>query len=155
MSAAARAYAFGPIVEFNTIDQEIVAGSVSGELWQGFGAGGPLTSAFGAEYRKEGLRNDVNSDLPDPTRIDIVAQYGDDSAATWRRPKLRRVRASVAREQAGRAALVDQCGVSRRALQDDRSRSHRRHVDAGHRELQVLDRVGSDELVAHPRQPLA
>ena len=38
MSAAARAYAFGPIVEFNTIDQEIVAGSVSGELWQGFGA---------------------------------------------------------------------------------------------------------------------
>jgi iron complex outermembrane receptor protein len=76
MSAAARAYAFGPIVEFNTIDQEIVAGSVSGELWGGFGAG-PLTSAFGAEYRKEGLRNDVNSNLPDPTRIDIVAQYGD------------------------------------------------------------------------------
>ena len=76
MSAAARAYAFGPIVEFNTIDQEIVAGSVSGELWQGLGAG-PLTSAFGAEFRQEGLRNDVNSDLPDPTRIDIVAQYGD------------------------------------------------------------------------------
>jgi outer membrane receptor protein involved in Fe transport len=76
MSAAARAYAFGPIVEFNHIDQQIVAGSVSGELWQGFGAG-PLTSAFGAEYRKEELRNDVNSDLPDPTRIDIVAQYGD------------------------------------------------------------------------------
>ena len=38
---------------------------------------GPLTSAFGAEFRKEGLRNDVNSNLPDPTRIDIVAQYGD------------------------------------------------------------------------------
>ena len=31
----------------------------------------------GAEFREEGLRNDVNSDLPDPTRIDIVAQYGD------------------------------------------------------------------------------
>ena len=50
---------------------------MSGELWQGFGAGA-LTSAFGAEYRKEELRNDVNSDLPDPTRIDIVAQYGDE-----------------------------------------------------------------------------
>ena len=76
MSPAARAYAFGPIVEFNHIDQEIIAGTVSGELWQGLGAGA-LTSAFGAEYRKEELRNDVNSDLPDPTRIDIVAQYGD------------------------------------------------------------------------------
>lgn len=76
MSPEARAYAFGPIVEFNTIDQEIIAGSVSGELWRGLGAG-PLTSAFGAEVRTEELRNDVNSDLPDPTRIDIVAQYGD------------------------------------------------------------------------------
>ena len=76
MSPEARAYAFGPIVEFNHIDQEIIAGTVSGELWQGLGAGA-LTSAFGAEYRKEELRNDVNSDLPDPTRIDIVAQYGD------------------------------------------------------------------------------
>ena len=76
MSPEARAYAFGPIVEFNHIDQEILAGTVSGELWRGFGAG-PLISAFGAEYRKEELRNDVNSNLPDPTRIDIVAQYGD------------------------------------------------------------------------------
>jgi outer membrane receptor protein involved in Fe transport len=76
MSPEARAYAFGPIVEFNHIDQKIVAGSVSGELWKGFGAG-PLVSAFGAEFREEQLRNDVNSNLPDPTRIDIVAQYGD------------------------------------------------------------------------------
>jgi len=76
MSPEARAYAFGPIVEFNHIDQEILAGTVSGELWRGLGAG-PLISAFGAEYRKEKLSNDVNSNLPDPTRIDIVAQYGD------------------------------------------------------------------------------
>ena len=100
-----RAYAFGPIVEFNHIDQEIIAGTVSGELWQGFGAGA-LTSAFGAEYRNEELRNDANSDLPDPTRIDIVAQYGD---AIRRRGRgngsVRRVRAAVAREQARRAAL--------------------------------------------------
>lgn len=76
MSEAARAYAFGPIVEFNHIDQQIVAGSVSGELWKGLGAG-PLVSAFGAEYRNEELNNDVNSNLPDATRVDIVAQYGD------------------------------------------------------------------------------
>jgi iron complex outermembrane receptor protein len=76
MSAAARAYAFGPIVEFNRIEQQILAGTVTGELWKGLGAG-PLVSAFGAEYREESLRNDVNSNLPDPTRIDIVAQYGD------------------------------------------------------------------------------
>jgi iron complex outermembrane recepter protein len=76
MSPAARAYAFGPIVEFNTIEQDILAGTVTGELWKGIGAG-PLVSAFGAEYREESLRNDVNSNLPDPTRIDIVAQYGD------------------------------------------------------------------------------
>jgi iron complex outermembrane receptor protein len=76
MSAAAHAYAFGPIVEFNTIEQQILAGTVTGELWKGLGAG-PLVSAFGAEYREESLRNDVNSNLPDPTRIDIVAQYGD------------------------------------------------------------------------------
>jgi iron complex outermembrane recepter protein len=76
MSEAARAYAFGPIVEFNHIDQQIIAGTVTGELWKGLGAG-PLVSAFGTEYREEKLRNDVNSNLPDPTRIDIVAQYGD------------------------------------------------------------------------------
>jgi len=76
MSPQARAYAFGPIVEFNTIDQEILAGTLSGELWRGLGAG-PLIGAFGAEYRNEELNNEVNSNLPDPTRIDIVAQYGD------------------------------------------------------------------------------
>lgn len=69
-------YAWGPIVEYNTIDQEIVAGSVSGELWQGFGAG-PLLGAFGVELRNEELQNDVNEEIPAAQRIDIAAQYGD------------------------------------------------------------------------------
>ena len=69
-------YAWGPIVEYNTIDQEIVAGSVSGELWDGWGAG-PLIGAFGVEIRNEELQNDVNEEIPTARRIDIAAQYGD------------------------------------------------------------------------------
>jgi outer membrane receptor protein involved in Fe transport len=69
-------YAWGPIVEFNTIDQEILSGSLSGELWDGIGAG-PLIAAFGAEVRNEELQNDVNEEIPAAQRIDIAAQYGD------------------------------------------------------------------------------
>ena len=70
------AYGWGPIVEYNTIDQQILAGSVSGELWAGWGAG-PLIGAFGAELRNEELQNDVNDEIPTARRIDIAAQYGD------------------------------------------------------------------------------
>jgi outer membrane receptor protein involved in Fe transport len=76
MSPEARAYAFDPIVEFNRIKQEVISGSVSGELWEGWGAG-PLIAAAGYEYRKEELMNTV-ADQPDPIRVDIQLQYGDD-----------------------------------------------------------------------------
>jgi outer membrane receptor protein involved in Fe transport len=68
-------YAWGPIVEYNTIDQEIVSGSVSGEILQGWA--GPLLGAFGVEIRNEELQNDVNEEIPEAQRIDIAAQYGD------------------------------------------------------------------------------
>jgi outer membrane receptor protein involved in Fe transport len=68
-------YAWGPIVEYNTIDQEIVAGSVSGEVFEGWA--GPLLAAFGVELRNEELQNDVNEEIPEAQRIDIAAQYGD------------------------------------------------------------------------------
>lgn len=76
MSPEAHDYAFDPIVEFNHIKQEVFSGSVSGELWKGWGAG-PLLGAFGAEYRKEELLNTV-AELPDAIRVDILLQYGDD-----------------------------------------------------------------------------
>ena len=76
LTDAQLAYAWGPIVEYNTIDQEVLSGSVSGELWKGFGFG-PLVAAFGAELRNEELQNDVNEEIPEARRIDIAAQYGD------------------------------------------------------------------------------
>jgi iron complex outermembrane receptor protein len=76
LTAAQVAYAWGPIVEYNTIDQQVLSGSVSGELWKGFGFG-PLVAAFGAEIRNEELQNDVNEEIPEARRIDIAAQYGD------------------------------------------------------------------------------
>ena len=39
MSDAAHDYAFDPLEEYNTIDQDVLAGSVSGDLWKGWGAG--------------------------------------------------------------------------------------------------------------------
>src|SRR5262249_8260274 len=76
LTAAQVAYAWGPIVEYNTIDQEVLSGSGSGELWKGFGFG-PLVAAFGAEIRNEELQNDVNEEIPEARRVDIAAQYGD------------------------------------------------------------------------------
>ena len=75
MSTAAHDYVFDPIVEFNHIKQQVVSGSVSGQLWKGWGAG-PLLGAFGIEHRREELLNTV-ADLPKPIRIDILLQYGD------------------------------------------------------------------------------
>lgn len=77
-SAAGLAYAFGSLTEHNLIRQDVLAASVSGELWQGWGAG-PLSSAFGVEYRKDKLSNDAG-DLPDAVRSDFSLQYGDSFA---------------------------------------------------------------------------
>jgi outer membrane receptor protein involved in Fe transport len=75
LSAAALAYAWGPIIQTNDIQQHVVAASLSGELWKGWGAG-PLAAAGGAEYRQETLENGV-ADLPKYQRVDFFAQYGD------------------------------------------------------------------------------
>jgi iron complex outermembrane receptor protein len=76
LTPEARAYAFGDIIEFNDIEQTVVAANFTGELWQGFGAG-PLLAAAGIEFRNEELANRVAGEEDDPVRIDIVAQYGD------------------------------------------------------------------------------
>lgn len=74
-SAAGLAYAFGSLTEHNVIRQDVLAASTSGELWEGWGAG-PLSAAFGVEYRKDKLSNDAG-DLPNAVRTDFSLQYGD------------------------------------------------------------------------------
>jgi len=79
-SPQAMAYAFGNLTEHDNIRQDVVAGSVSGELWQGWGAG-PLASAAGLEYRKDKLDN-LAGDQPFAQRTDFALQYGDSFGGT-------------------------------------------------------------------------
>lgn len=79
MSDAAHDYAFDPLEEFNTIDQQVFAGSVSGELWQGWGAG-PLLAAAGLEYRLEDMENDTYKDRPRAHSLDTSVSFGTDWA---------------------------------------------------------------------------
>jgi iron complex outermembrane receptor protein len=74
-SAAGLKYAYAPLTEHDDIRQDVFAASVSGELWQGWGAG-PLAAAFGAEYRKDTLNNNAGN-LPLAIRTDFDLQYGD------------------------------------------------------------------------------
>ncbi len=66
------------LTEHDDIRQDVVAGSVSGELWQGMGAG-PLAAAAGLEYRRDKLAN-LAGDLPFSQRTDFGLQYGDSFA---------------------------------------------------------------------------
>ena len=77
-SAGALAYAFGDLTESNEINQDVYAGTISGQLWKGWGAGG-LMGAFGLEYRTEDLVNNAG-DLPRAQRTDFSLQYGDSFA---------------------------------------------------------------------------
>ncbi len=74
-SPEALAYAFGNLTESNTIEQQVVAASVTGELWEGLGAGA-FAAALGLEYRHEELVNDAGP-LPFFPRTDFGLQYGD------------------------------------------------------------------------------
>ena len=77
-SAGALNYAFGDLTESNEINQDVYAGTISGQLWKGWGAGG-LMGAFGLEYRTEDLVNNAG-DLPRAQRTDFSLQYGDSFA---------------------------------------------------------------------------
>jgi iron complex outermembrane receptor protein len=79
MSAAAHDYAFDPLEEFNTIDQQVIAGSVSGDLWKGWGAG-PMLGAAGIEYRVEELDNLTSKTRPQAHRDDMSLTFGNDFA---------------------------------------------------------------------------
>jgi iron complex outermembrane recepter protein len=77
-SQAALNYAFGDLTESNVINQDVYAGTISGQLWQGWDAG-PLMGAFGVEYRSEDLENNAGN-LPRAQRTDFSLQYGDSFA---------------------------------------------------------------------------
>ena len=100
-------------------DEDVVAASVTGELWKGWGAG-PLSAATGAEWRKESLAN-LAGDLPFPVRTDFGLQYGDSFAGTTKikeefleleMPMLRNLPAAqvLTLNAAGRHATYDQQG---------------------------------------------
>ncbi len=74
-SQAALDYVFGDLTESNEIRQDVYAGAISGQLWQGWDAG-PLVGAFGVEYRTEDLVNNAGN-LPRAQRTDFSLQYGD------------------------------------------------------------------------------
>jgi outer membrane receptor protein involved in Fe transport len=73
---AAAAYAYRPIMQDFEYTQHVLAGTVQGELFSGFGAG-PVRVAAGAEYRKE--TGDVyHGDIPNYT--DYAFTFGLDYA---------------------------------------------------------------------------
>jgi iron complex outermembrane recepter protein len=78
-SQAALDYAFGSLTEHNVIRQDVLATSFSGKLLDGWA--GPISAAFGAEWRKDKLSNDAG-DLPAPIRTDFSLQYGDSFAGS-------------------------------------------------------------------------
>ena len=77
-SAGSLAYAFGDLTEHDDITQDVFAGNVTGQLWDGWGAG-PLSAAAGVEWRRDKLEN-LAGDLPFSQRTDFGLQYGDSFA---------------------------------------------------------------------------
>jgi outer membrane receptor protein involved in Fe transport len=67
-------YAFGSLTEHNVIRQDVLAASINGQVLQGWA--GPISAAFGLEWRKDKLSNDAG-DLPAALRTDFSLQYGD------------------------------------------------------------------------------
>jgi iron complex outermembrane recepter protein len=76
LSQAAREWSFGYLREDLNYKQSVLAGSVSGDLFGGFGAGA-VQLAAGAEYRVEKGRNIAAEELPDYLRTDFLIQYGE------------------------------------------------------------------------------
>jgi iron complex outermembrane recepter protein len=75
---AALAYAFRTLVEYSTLDEEVLSGNIGGDLFSGFGAGA-VKASFGAEVRKDTAN--VTHDLANqPWYDDYFLSYGLDYA---------------------------------------------------------------------------
>jgi iron complex outermembrane recepter protein len=76
ISQAAHDWSFGFLREDLNYKQSVLAGSVSGTLFAGVGAG-EIQAAAGVEYRTEKGRNIAAEELPDYLRTDFLIQYGE------------------------------------------------------------------------------
>ena len=79
VSQAAHNYAFGILDENLEYKQQVLALNVSGDLFEGFGAGA-IQGALGAEYRTEKGKNIAAQGIPDYVRTDYLIQYGESFA---------------------------------------------------------------------------
>jgi iron complex outermembrane recepter protein len=77
-SRAGLAYAFRELVEYSTLDEEVLSGNIHGDLYDGFGAG-PIKASFGAETRRNTAN--VTHDLANqPFYDEYFLSYGLDYA---------------------------------------------------------------------------
>ena len=81
ISAAARAYAFGNLVENLRYEQTDANLNASGELFDGLGAG-PFTAAVGYEYRQEVGQNMDNPGVSSAVAADYLTQFGTSFGGT-------------------------------------------------------------------------
>ncbi|MEY4640859.1 MAG: Vitamin transporter BtuB precursor, partial [Pseudomonadota bacterium] len=79
ITPAAFDYAFGRLMENTVVEQDIIEGVASGELFEGFGAG-PVRAAVGASWRDESIANIADTSQPDYQRTDYLIQYGESFA---------------------------------------------------------------------------
>jgi outer membrane receptor protein involved in Fe transport len=80
INAAAKAYAFGFLLETLRYEQQVAAFNTTGDLFAGFGAGA-IKGAVGVEYRREKGRNiGSQNGAPDYVRTDYLIQYGESFA---------------------------------------------------------------------------
>jgi outer membrane receptor protein involved in Fe transport len=133
-SPEALAYAFGNLTEHDNITQNVVAGTVSGRLWDGWGAG-PLSSAAGVEYRVDKLDNDAG-DLPFAQRTDFALQSGDTFAGKTKITEgFLELEMPLLRDAPRREVRHDQ----RRHPQGELQESRRADRPGGHAEHHVLE----------------
>ena len=75
LTQAQHDYGFGYLQENELVNQSVGALNLTGNLFEGFGAG-PVGLAVGGEYRKENIKN-LNLSAGNPNPTDYLIQYGD------------------------------------------------------------------------------
>ena len=76
MSQQGNDYAFGRLVETTIVNQDMLEGVASGEIFDGWGAG-PVRAAVGLSWRDESLENISDLSQPEYRRDDYNIQYGE------------------------------------------------------------------------------
>lgn len=76
ISDAGFGYAFGQLRENTVVEQRMLEGQISGELFEGFGAGS-VAAAFGLSWRDESIDNIADTSQTNAERTDYIIQYGE------------------------------------------------------------------------------